>query len=255
MRFFVCAIIFQAFFFHQGESQFLFGPLAGAQATQIKFGPLYDGENFDISPKLGFRAGSVLNYSMGDLISFHSELIYSQTGKKLTSTLDGNFRHKGAYHFLETPLLLRFNFNTQTPGVQWYVNLGPHIDYWLSGKGKITGSQPAGRGGTYDTKYTIKFQGDGVEEGVLFARDANRLQFGLDVGGGIILPMYAQRLMLDVRLSYGTTFMGKGNNLVIGVTEFSENYEYTNSVLSISAAYLFELDIWNLKRGNSRRKK
>lgn len=255
MRIFICIFIVQVFFFHRGTAQFLFGPLAGAQATQIKFGPLYDGENFGIRPAVGFRAGGVLNYSFGTNVSLHSELTYSQTGKALTSSLDENFRHKGAYQFLETPLLLRFNFNTQTQGMQWYVNLGPHIDYWLSGRGKITASQPAGREGTYDSKYTIKFKEGGVEEGVLFAHDANRWQFGLDIGGGVILPMHDQRLMLDVRLSYGTTFMGKGENISIGVTEFSENFEYTNNVLSVSAAYLFELNVWDMRRGKSRSKK
>jgi opacity protein-like surface antigen len=255
MRIFISIIIIQLFFSQKGFTQFLFGPLGGVQATQIKFGPLYAGESFGVEPKLSFKAGGVLNYSFGKNVSLHSELTYAQTGKKLTSSLDENFKNKATYNFLEVPLLLRFNFNTKMPGTQWYVNLGPHIDYWLSGKGKITASQPAGRGGTYDSKYKIRFGNGGVEEGVLFVSDANRWQFGLDIGGGVILPIQAQKLMLDVRLSYGTTYMGKGESSSIGFTEFSDNFEYTNNILSVSAAYLFELDIWDIRRGKSRSKK
>ncbi len=253
MRVVIGIFILHLFFIQNGTAQFLFGPLAGVQATQIKFGPLYDGEDFGVQPKLGFKAGGVLNYSFGENVALHSELIYSQKGKKLTSPLDNNFKHRATYNFLEVPLLLQFNFN-KAPGTQWYVNLGPHIDYWISGRGKITASQPAGRDGTYDSEYKIKFGEGGVEEATLFIEDANRWQFGLDIGGGIILPMQAQRLMLDVRLSYGTTFMGEGENSTIGFTEFSDDFEFNNYLLSFSAAYLFELDIWEIKKGKSSKK-
>jgi len=255
MRLFIGFIIIQVFLVQNSNAQFLFGPLAGTQATQIKFGPLYDGETYGVQPNLGFKVGGALNYSMSDNFSLHSELAYAQTGKTLTSSSDDNFKHKASYHFLELPLLLRLNFGAQARGVQWYVNAGPQVNYWLSGKGKITASQPAGREGTYDTKYDIRFGEGEVEEEVAYVHDANRFQFAIDVGGGVILPMRAQKLMLDVRFSYGTSFMGKGESIPMGVSEFTDNFEYTNNVLSISAAYLFELDIWDLRRGKSRSKK
>ena len=60
MRIFIGIFILHSFFIPKAGAQFLFGPLAGAQATQIKFGPLYDGEDFGVQPKLGYKAGGVL---------------------------------------------------------------------------------------------------------------------------------------------------------------------------------------------------
>ena len=87
----------------------------------------------------------------------------------------------------------------------------------------------------------------------LYVEEPNRLQMELNLGGGFIFDMSrGQKLMIDMRYAFGIgqTFLGTKEGGSFGLTGYHDNLESVNHVVSLSAAYLFEIDVRRmLKKG------
>lgn len=247
--------------YQQANAQILFGPKVGYQASWIRYAQLYDGadytEGLDLSPQFG----AVYSFRLSKALSFYSELFYAQRGKreKTNDAVTLMRNHTATYHFMELPLMIRLEHplskgKKSSPRV--YINVGPHIGFWLAGKGELESLETYGTISRVRTSYSINFS-DGGQENELYAEDANRLQFGLNAGTGLMIPMNkkGEILQIDFRYTHSSTFLGSDLDLEIGSTGVEENFSFGHSFASVSVAYAFYLDIWGLRKGKSVRRR
>lgn len=259
-NFFQVLLVFMVFE-HTVSAQVLFGPKLGYHASRTRYAQLYDGEDYTNGMTSFPQIGALYGFNLSEKISFYSELYYTQRGKNektedLTTLLR---RHKAHYHFLELPLMLRLTFpfekNAKSPKA--YINAGPHIAFWMAGRGKLTSLETLGSTTLVQTEYKIRFTENENQEKILYAEDANRLQFGLSAGSGVIVPINkkGEIFQFDLRYTWGSTFMGSNLDLPIGSSGVEENYSFAHSQLSASVAYAFYLDIWGMRRGKSSKRR
>jgi hypothetical protein len=138
-----------------------------------------------------------------------------------------------------------------------YLNAGPHVAFWLAGAGTLHSIETYGSDNRLTTDYMVSFTAAEGQEGLLYAEDANRLQFGLNFGTGLLIPVNnkGHQLQVDFRYTYGTTFMGSDLDLEIANTAVEENLSFGHSMASVSVAYAFYVDVWGLRKGKSVRRK
>lgn len=243
------------------QAQILFGPKVGYQASMLRYAKLYDGTDYTEGLGLSPQIGAVYSFKVSKGIAFYSELYYSQRSKseKTTEVTTLMRNHQANYHFLDVPLMLRFTHplskGKKAPSA--YINAGPHIAYWLAGQGKLESMESFGSSNRISTEYTIRFTDSEQQEATLFAEDANRLQFGLSAGTGLLIPVNDQGhlLQIDFRYTLGSTFMGSNLDLPIGTTGVEENFSFGYSVISASVAYTLYLDVWGMRKGKSTKRR
>ena len=246
---------------HAVSAQVLFGPKLGYQASWTRYAKLYDGTDYTYGMTFSPQIGALYGFQLSSKVSFYSELYYSQRGKnEKTNDLTTLLRtHEARYHFLELPLMLRltFPFEKSTKSPKVYLNAGPHVAFWLAGKGKLTSLETFGSTSRIETEYTIRFKEEEAQEKVLYAEDANRLQFGLSAGSGMIIPINkkGELFQFDLRYTWGSTFMGSNLGLPIGTSAVEENFSFGHSQVSASVAYAFYLDIFGMRRGKSTKRR
>lgn len=182
----------------------------------------FPGFEDEIKSKIGFTIGAALNYSINDRISIQPELNFIQKGytQKSNSTWteddDGRLittvttsTTKNTLNYLEIPTLVKISFGGDT---KFYVLAGPSFGIGLGGKytndSKITESYDD----VSDTfknsdKGNIKF-GDRPEnaEGIYID---NRLDFGLQLGGGILI---ARKILIEARYGLGLSNLYDSEN-------------------------------------------
>jgi hypothetical protein len=181
-----------------------FGLKVGLSASTIR-----GVQDADISYVLGAHGGVMADISLGDYLSFHPELLYSQKGAKgvqadpLGIGLSINSRER--LHYLDLPLLLR----AKAGG--FFFEAGPQLGYLLAHRAEDTINFP-GQDPVTETDNTT----DGVR----------RLDVGYVLGLGYALP---QGLELGVRYNGGLT----------DVQDPSTDPKLRNSVFQFQVGYLF----------------
>lgn len=242
-------------------AQILFGPKVGYQTSWIRYAPLYDGSDYTEGLMFSPQLGAIYGFSVSKALSFYSELYYTQRAKREATTDVTTLlrRHSAKYHFLEVPLMLRverrLGKSKEAPFI--YANAGPQVSLWLAGSGELQSLETFGSTNWRRTEYKVGFSNNQSQEGGIYAENANRLQFGLSAGSGVMIPMNkrGQILQLDFRYSYSSTFMGSDLDLEIADTGVEENFSFGHSFISASVAYAFYIDIWGLRKGKSVRRK
>jgi len=215
------------------------GPKLGVHASQA----LHDDENyrqeFRSIPVPGYSSGMVLNVKVSDLFSLHSELLYSRVHKYVRSRLISDYQ-KEKYNYLQLPVLLRASHRLGSQEV--YINAGPSIGYWLGGEGVVRTAEVLEED-LQERPYKIGFPG---ESSFAVVSDPNRIQLGLEVGGGIIFPLGTKALMIDLRYTWGHTNMAKSNASYLSYSFFNDDLRHSQQVLSLSLAYLLDVDIYTM---------
>ena len=231
-------------------AQIMIGPKAGLQMATTSFNSNLDySDSVNASFKPGFNVGTVLNLEVTKIFSLQFELNYSLQGRIVKGAFDENLKHKANDHYLNLPAMLRYSWKGNK--VKYFVNAGPSLSYWLGGSGKISSSSLADQ--EIDAvKYRISFSEPKDETGRIFIQEANRLQIGVDFGAGVQIPVKrGQNLMLEARYSLGHSYLGKSNSVINYISDYSDNLETSNSVINVSAAYVFNRNINGWKRGKS----
>lgn len=237
-------------------AQLRIGPKAGFQMTNVIYHDKDYTEEHTTFFKPGFNAGLVLNYKVSQAFSMHTELFYSRKGK-IEKRASYDVKNIVNYQYLDLPLMLRISHHKKAKKqhIEYYLNIGPSFGYWLGGKGKLRSDELPEYIDTNLLQYKIDFKESAHYEN-LYVSAPNRLQIELNLGGGVIFDMArGQSLMVDLRYSFGIgqTFLGEKEGGSFGLTDYSDNLEGVNHVISLSAAYLFELDIRRmLKKGKMR---
>lgn len=247
----VILIIFAIAFVKSVNAQYLVGIKAGPLLTTIGFADNEEKQIYDRNFKLSYQAGVVLNFIISNKYSLQTELNYSRKGKNL-HIIYANLDHQATYHFIDLPILLRISHGFQNKllgNFKGYFNIGPNFNYWLGGKGTISGGELESFG---KLNYKLEFGENQQQFGVMYIEDERRMQVGLDVGFGLLFnTLPNQKIMLDFRYSWGHSFYGEPESAQTRLLTFSDNLEVANRTVSFSVAYLFELTRGSGKQGKS----
>lgn len=167
--------------------------------------------------KPGFNLGLASQFRMGEMFSIAPELMYTQRGYLVE--YGAGWENRVRYDYLNVPVLFRAAFGDVLKG---YVNAGPTLGYLLGGRYTTGGTLPAGLT-PLDEK--IVFEGT---SGNRWDLDANRLEIGGAIGGGIMLDTEGGSFLIDLRYTQGFT----------EIANFADDDGYKNQVVSVSLIYL-----------------
>lgn len=238
------------------NAQFLVGPKAGFQLSKVSYNDKDYNKTYVTTFKPGFNAGVVLNYKVNRTFSLHTELFYSQKGKVEKDKEIGN-KNVATYNYIDLPLLLRVSHHRKIKkqNIELYLNAGPSFGYWLGGKGTMHSNEFVEYVDKDKIKYKIIFDKVDTYGESEFVPNPNRLQIEVNLGGGLAFEMSGKsRLMVDLRYGFGVghTFLGEKEGGDFGLTSYTDNFEAVNHVLSISAAYLYEFNLFQaLNKGKT----
>lgn len=253
--FLICAFVLVL---SSSQGQILTGPLVGGQATSVKYSSLYEGVNFSQDFTPNYLIGWSYTYAVSEAVAFHSELFFSQKGKSqyYNSTSTRIIEHNTHLQFLEAPVLLRITRPFYQNKAAWFINVGPQLSYWLGGRGSMKTYTFFGSPETEELTYKIKFSGTEPTDELIIATDANRIQLGLALGGGISVPINRQghQIMINIRYIMGTTQLSGNESFPVGTTDIEEYMGYRHNALQLSTAYVFPIDVLGIRRGKSTRK-
>lgn len=182
-------------------------------------------DNFEVQDadqpwRTGFNVGIATQFRTSEVFSIAPELIYEQRGYRVVSTIDDG-EAIATFNYLSLPLMFRLHFGDILKG---YVNAGPTFSYWLGGRQSSTVP------GLFDVEFEdekVILEGD-VDEGPWGYSNANRLEIGAAIGGGIMLDTEGGTFLIDLRYVQGFTDMATVPNL----------NNFRNRVVSVSLMYL-----------------
>jgi hypothetical protein len=254
---------------------FLGSFIASAQkySMGIKAGPLLNWSGFaDKDLKHEFSTGVFFGYSAAGLISFPMkeafecviEAGYSKQGRRLHYQ-DGqdDYMTLTKFNCGDATMLLRKSFDVKIEKNvtgQWFLNVGPSLTYWSTGKGYLTANQD---GPHYP--YTITFT-EPPTFNKMYVAYPNHMLFGLAIGTGIKAPLNNnQHISVELRFVSGHTFLAKKDNPsndpknpeargpYLGLPAGAyQNTMLTNiKSISLNVAYTFDLDVQRSKKGKS----
>lgn len=205
----IAVLIFMASF-SISYAQISLMPKVGVTFSDVKFED--DATNDLVKARTGFLVGTGVNFKVSDLFSIQPEFLYIQKGYKQSFLLgEGDFR----LDYFEIPLLAKFSVGDDNK--RGYLNLGPQISIGLGGKYK---SESALLG---NTEGKIKF-GDEPINNVDAIYFDNRIDFGIQAGGGFGVKVGPGLITADFRLILGLGDLydgGKSKN-----TTFCTNLAY-----------------------------
>ena len=167
--------------------------------------------------KPGFNLGLASQFRMGEMFSIAPELIYTQRGYLVE--YPAGWENRVRYDYLSLPVMFRLAFGDILKG---YVNAGPTFGYFLGGNYRTEGTLP---GGLPPVDEKIIFEGTSDNRWDL---DANRLEIGGAIGGGIMLDTEGGSFLIDLRYTQGFT----------EIANFADDDGFKNQVVSVSLIYL-----------------
>ena len=229
----------------------LIGPKVGVQAVRPSFkqytknSPYQGKGEYALAPQIGL----VNNIKVSEMFSLHTEVLYEQRVRKIR---DNDLLTVERYHYVSAPAMLRVSH--RIGGASYYVNVGPRVGYWLGGSG-FEESAEIGDEIVERRDYKLVLSGtkdQNNETNEKYVLEPNRWQLGLDAGIGAMLPMGNSHLMIDLRYTWGHTYLSRSNqgNSLTGTN--SSTLEHSHNMIGVSVAYLFELDFLEMRRGKSR---
>ncbi len=227
--------------------KFDIGLLAGPQIYKVSFPDNDDKAAFDTKFKLGYRLGAYINFPMENDFSWCTEVYYSRKGRRIKDNANG-FVNDATYNFGEISVLLRKQFEMniiENIKGKWFINIGPNINYWMSGKGHIESN--------VGLDYKVKFGSGTTDLENNYIVDGNRWLFGLDFGLGIDTPIIGtQKFETEVRFTLGQTFLGaKDGSIPVNDFQVDDNLRSHYRTISIVLKYGIGVDLHDAKKGKS----
>lgn len=217
----------------------VFDNLVVAQSNQGKWAPAAAG-------------GVSLIFLANNNFGLSTELLYQYQQKSVAGT-DGFSYFKESHNFIKVPVLFQYSY----PVGYYKINVmaGPVINYWLSGRGEALVPELVEGELENGTRYTIEYSGV-LDDDRFVVSDPNRWQLGLQVGVGTTIPIKQNQLKVDARFEWGHTNLAKPNSTYAPFIFYDISLDHTFNVFSLSCAYLFSFDLFEMKRkGKSTRQK
>jgi hypothetical protein len=255
IKLFTAAVIVFHLSISVGRGQkFSLGAKAGILAAYTNFAEETDKSKSNVMLKPGYSVAGIIDFPLKKSYSFQAEAGFSQQGRVISFSSDQQ-KNTSTYNFIDLAMGLRksFNFNIKKDiASQWFVNIGPNINYWVSGNGRI------------DTEfgipqdYSIVFNQTGTAYDKMYMNGVNRWLFGLNLGLGFnVTTLRNQRFITELRLTWGQTYLGNTNSAFWNNISFQgqESMKFNLKVLNFSVAYVFDKDIKLAKKGKSTKKR
>jgi len=230
------------------SQQMIVGPKIGGGASKASFQDWQFKDDFRSQYTYAFQGGIVVNYKVNNVFSLHTEYLFAQIGKNVKGK-ETEEKQTERHNYINVPLLLRTSFRKGY--TDYYFNVGPNLQYWLGGHGNILINELIEPGYEQGVEYDVYFSEGNTSLNEVYPTQPNRLQVGLDIGVGAMLPMKKEFLMLDLRYTWGHTNMGKEDNRYLNFIFYEDNLQHANHVITFSIAYLFEFDFLEMRRGKS----
>lgn len=231
--------------------QFFVGLKGGLQYYYHRFAEEDTREHLDSGGKLGYKFGGTVIFPLPEDFSFGSEYYFSRKGRKYF--YEETTLNDARYNFIEFSAYLRKSYRVKFqegtyPG-QFFFNVGPNVMYWINGAGSIEDAA--------QIDYKVVFsEPENADYQTNYIFDNNRWLFGLDFGTGFSFQTKKQEYVtIELRYTHGQTFLGGKNSSVINMLGFKDDLRAQYRVLNLSVAYLFDVNLRNLKKGKSTIKK
>jgi opacity protein-like surface antigen len=234
---------------------------AGASLNWVRFDNPSFGDTVKTSPFPGFDVGGVVSFKVRDRYFLHTEYVYSQKGKILQGKIDPLLHDKVTYHYFEIPVLFTMHFESKvgkSREFKWYLGAGPNVSYWISGNGQLRSSDLEENFiDQIDYKVVFGERLDTQHPRDIYYPNANRLQFGLNIGAGLMFePGVRNKVMVDFRYGFDQTRLGKGLADYQIPADYDDNLRVRNWGFKASIIYLteFNLDKKSRNKGKSTKK-
>lgn len=161
------------------SAQMNLGVLGGVNLAKLSIDP--EPEGVDFSNRTVFGFGGVLDYGLNESVAFHVQPMYLQKGGKVAAGNMAKAESKLAY--LEIPVMLKYAFSAND--IKPYIMAGPTIGFNLSSKVEYTFGDSSGEEDNKD--------------------DTKTIEFGLDFGAGVSLPLSTNFIFVEARYALGLT--------------------------------------------------
>jgi opacity protein-like surface antigen len=231
--------------------QFFVGVKGGLQYYTSRFAEEDTRERLDSGGKLGYKFGGTVIFPLAENFSFGSEYYYSRKGRKYF--YEETTKNDARYNFIEFSAYIRkgykITFKKDTYPGNWFFNVGPNVMYWINGSGTISDAAEI----DYDVIFSEPQDSDYRKN---YISGNNRWLFGLDFGTGFSFQTSGKEsVTIELRYTHGQTFLGGENSSVINMLGFEDDLRTQYRVLNLSIAYLFDVNLKNLRKGKSTIKK
>jgi len=217
----------------------------GGQLNSAKIDDNHFRDSVKSYPTVGFNAGFVLAFKVKDRYFLQTEYTYSTKGKILKGKLDPDLRDELSYRYVESSILFTRQSKVMLGSgrnFKLYYGVGPNIAYLLSGNGKIRSSELLGeqiQSISYKIRFDTRQDRNHVDQ--VHYTSANRLQFGINLGAGMIIePAPKRKIVLDLRYTFDQTLFGKKNADYLLPDDYRDNLRFRNRTLRFSIMYLLE---------------
>ena len=162
---------------------------------------IWGGSEPTTAMKLGFQVGAIADYAVNEIFSVESGLFFATMGHKIETA---SAKRTETPLYLQIPFHARYNF-----GDRFFVRAGAYFGFCVGGTGKWD---------TDEYNYKLNFG----REDVFGQRVYRSLDFGLSAGAGMIFGNFQ--------------FGIEGKQ---GLTNAIHSSAYKNSVISLTATYMF----------------
>ncbi|MEJ2004923.1 MAG: outer membrane beta-barrel protein [Cyclobacteriaceae bacterium] len=239
------------------EAQILVGPKAGIQYGWIGLDRDIDRDFLKTEPALGGYAGGVAIFRVRERFFLHTELLYSYRQQIIRGKLDEQLKSKTMNHYLELPISFKINFDSRIKNLkyEWFLGAGPNLAYWIGGSTLLKSSELA-EVDMSGTEYSIAFKQIPVsnpDNSKLYVDDANRMQLGIHVVGGLMFePIKGRAFIVDVRFDYGHSYLAREDyGYFPGLIDYSEPTRSRYHALKVGVTYVLDTKVSESKKGKS----
>jgi hypothetical protein len=253
----IISIIF--FAYNASAQKFSVGFRAGATMNWAAFSDKDQKDTFSVKPSTGFTIGALVGFPLKNNYSVIIEGGFSQKSRTIVEAGEDLLKNHSTYKFVDGSLLLRksykFQFGKDIPA-EWFVNIGPEVSYWLSGKGYFSVNGP---------KYPYRIEFDRVPDGdlkYLYYKDANHLFFALVLGAGLKAPLKKNTsITIELRFVSGHTNLGNNHyqypprEWYASLLNYNDTLKMNLKLISLSVAYTYDFDRIESRKGKSTLKK
>lgn len=255
-------LIFLIFFLNEGLRgqpsqptlpQYSLGICGGPNITYSTYGNRETHKRFRPGAVVGYSVGAFVKFPLKDRYSFITELSYAQKGR--STNFNDNWNNRTVFHFVDAAMALRKSFKVKLKEnlpLNVFIGAGPNIEYILNARGRIKVT-PGGQ-----SKYDVVFNGTPDSDfSNNYYVDANRWLFGLDLRAGGDAPLLRnQRIYVELRFTWGQTFLGKKNSVsYLEIIGFEDDLKFNMKTLNLVAYYAFDFDMKRSRMGKSTKEK
>jgi opacity protein-like surface antigen len=213
------------------QAQVTIIPKAGVTFSNIAFKENQEGQG----STTGLVLGAGFNFALDQdaFFSIQPEILYTQKGFRTKTFNNADSRERQyTLNYLEVPVLAKIAFGSET--IKGYVNAGPSLGFGLGGKRLKT---DLNNGVAKTEEISVQF---GKEPESYTGKDEfidNRMDFGLQFGGGVGIKLGPGSLLLDMR--YG---LGMSNLIDADPNQTtSDANKSQNRVIALSLGYAIPL--------------